>query len=90
VVSQSISLLILKLALLLFFFFLTLNDAQEVVTLGLGLVCHSRFPFKELAFASGLKLVCLPLLFFTLGNFLLTCLTLALFKGTLGTEGIDL
>jgi hypothetical protein len=90
VVSQSISLFLFELALLLFFFLLTLNNAQEVVTLGLGLVRHSGFTFEELAFASSFKLGCLPLLLLTLGNFLFTRLALALFEGTLGTEGVDL
>jgi hypothetical protein len=58
--SESTLLLCLNLALLGLHLFLLLNDAQEFVTLGLGLLSQHDFALNELLSARNIKLLGLP------------------------------
>jgi len=90
VVSQLMLLLGFHLTFLLLVFLLTLNDAQEVVTLSLGLVGKGTFALHELLLAGNLELVGLSDHLLLLGNLLAARTALTLFEGALGTESVDL
>jgi hypothetical protein len=90
VVAKLSLLLGLHLAFLLLVFLLALNNAQEVVALGLSLVGEGAFAFHELLLAGDFECVSLLACFLLLGDLLLSALALTLFEGTLGAESIDL
>ena len=67
-----------------------LDNAEELVSLLLGLLGETGLSLEELTLSGILHILEHLLLVLQIPTFLLTCGTLALFKGTLGTEGIDL
>lgn len=89
-VPQSKSLLIVQLALLRFFFLLTIDNAEEVVALGFGLVSHSALTVEELALTGNLKFGGLTLELLALGDLLPAGLALTFLEGALCAEGINL
>jgi hypothetical protein len=90
VVPELTLLLLLHLSFLLLVFLLALNDAQEIVTLSLGLVGQSALAFHELLLAGDFECVSLLACALLLSNLLASGSTLALLEGTLGTESINL
>ena len=70
-------------------FFLPVNNAQEIVTLSLGLLSHHLLAFHELSAAGNIQILGLFLRDFTLNNLLSAMLAISFFTGTLSTQRID-
>lgn len=68
---------------------LLLDDAQELVSLGLGLLGKHHLVLHKLSFASIVEVCGIFLPFDSLLALLSTGLALTIFEGTFGTEGID-
>ena len=88
--SEGSVLLLFHLALFVFLLFLLHDDAQEFVALSFGLLGQHDLAFDKLSASSmiqigGLDFGQLPLFFLIPTRFALT-----LFKGTLGTQSVDL
>ena len=89
-ISEGVPLFLFQLAFLFLFFFLALDNAQEVVTLGLGLVGHGGLTLHELALAGNLELFSLSLQLLALSDLFSAGFTLLLFESALGTESVNL
>ena len=88
--SEGLVTVLVDLALLALLLLLLLNHAEELITLGLGLLSLHQLPLDELLAAGlvqfdGLLALQLSLLFL-----LATGSALALLEGTLGAQGVDL
>ena len=88
--SQSVVSLRLELAFLSFLLLLLLDDSQELVTFGLGLLSEHDLALHELLSAGHVKVLGLFALQLSLLLLLSAGLALALLEGALGTKGIDL
>jgi hypothetical protein len=69
---------------------LSFNNAEEIVAFCFGLSCHHRLTFLELSLSCNFKFLSLTHVFFFFSDFFLSCLSLALFKGTFCPQSIDL
>ena len=85
----SMSLLI-ELTLLIFLLLLLLDDAEELITLGLGLLGHQHLFLNELLSAGNIELLSLFTLQLSLLFLLSAGLTLTFLEGAFSTKGIDL
>lgn len=85
VVSQMLLALLLQVALSLLVCLLALDDAQEVVSLCLGLSSEGGLTLIELALTGNFELVGLALHLLLLSDLLATGLALALLECTLGS-----
>jgi len=88
--SQSSVSLGLELTLLSFLLLLLLDDSQELVTFGLGLLGKHDFTLHELLSAGHVEVLGLSALQLSLLLLLSAGLALTLLKGALGTQSIDL
>jgi len=90
VVSQLVLALLFQFAFLLLVFLLAVNDAEEIVTLGLGLGGESVLTLVEPSLAGNLKISSLILHAHLISDLLLAALAFTLFEGALSTESINL
>lgn len=90
VLLEDLLLFFFNAALLLFDLLLFVDDAEELVTLLLGLFGEAGLSLKELSLSGVLKVAKDLLLVLEVSSFLVTGLSLTLLEGALGSEGIDL
>jgi len=89
VLLQRVVFLIIHLAVQFLSCLLRLYDTQEGLSLGLSLVCQHDFLLQELLFAHVFKFLGLTGSLFGFSSFLGTEVSLTLFEGSLGAQGID-
>ena len=90
VVPEGSMSLLIELTLLIFLLLLLLDDAEELITLGLGLLGHQHLFLNKLLSAGNVKLLGLFTLQFGLLFLLSAGLTLTFLEGAFSTKGIDL
>ena len=82
--------LLIELTLLIFLLLLLLDDAEELITLSLGLLSHQHLFLNKLLSAGNIELLGLFTLQFGLLFLLSAGFTLTFLEGAFGTKGIDL
>ena len=88
--SESGLSLSIELALIIFLLLLLLDDAEELISLSLGLGGHQDLFLNELPLSNLIQLNCLFALQLRLLNLFTAGFTLAIFESSLGSECIDL
>ena len=88
--AESLLSFVFHLSVLLLRLLLFLNDLEEGVSLGLGLLSHHDFSLQELLLAGHLKLLGLTQFLLMVSNLLGTSSTLSLLESSLGSQGVDL